>query len=93
MCYQRAQRILDIFDHAQHAEAIDDIALCRPTSDRQAEIAMAARKPEVVISHERNEIAAKSQRLSHIFGHSRLNGTNPNIVRCRLTPANSNGGM
>src|SRR5208282_1760632 len=41
----RFQRILDIFDHAQHAEAIDNIVRYRPTSDRQPEIAMSANKP------------------------------------------------
>ena len=38
----RFQRILDIFDYAQHAGAIDNVVRCRPTSDRQPEIAMAA---------------------------------------------------
>ena len=38
----RFQRILDIFDHAQHAEAIANIVRCRPTSDLHPEIAMAA---------------------------------------------------
>ena len=33
---------------------------------RQPEIAMAASKPEVTITHERNEISAKFQRLLHI---------------------------
>ena len=75
------QRILDIFDHAQHAGAIDNIALCRPTSDRQAEIAMAVKKPEVVISQECNEIAAKSQRLPHIFGDGGFNGAIADVSR------------
>src|SRR5208282_3389211 len=61
------QRILDIFDQAQHGGAISNIARCRPTSGRQPEIAMAARKPEVVITQERNEIGAKSQRLHQYF--------------------------
>ena len=38
----RFQRILDIFDHTLHAVAIANIVRCRPTSDRQPEIAMAA---------------------------------------------------
>ena len=38
----RFQRMLDIFDHAQHAGAITNIVLCRPTYDQQLEIAMAA---------------------------------------------------
>ena len=41
----RFQWILDIFDHAQHAEAIANIVRYRPTSDRQPEIAMSANKP------------------------------------------------
>src|SRR5208282_4987185 len=41
----RFQRIFDIFDHAQHAEAIANIVRYRPTFDRQPEIAMAANKP------------------------------------------------
>ena len=41
----RFQRILDIFDHAQHAGAISNIVRYRLTSDRQPEIAMAAKKP------------------------------------------------
>ena len=40
----RFQRILDIFDNAQHAGAISNIVRCRPTSDRQPERAMAANK-------------------------------------------------
>ena len=36
------QRILDIFHHAQHARAIANIVRCRPTSDQQPELAMAA---------------------------------------------------
>ena len=63
----RFQRILDIFDHAQHAEAISDIVRCRPTFSRQPEIAMAACKPEVDITQERNEMAAKFQRLLPTF--------------------------
>ena len=55
----RFQRILDIFDHAQHGGAISNIVLCRPTTGNT----MAACKPEVVITQQRNEIAAKSQRL------------------------------
>ena len=35
----RFQRILDIFDHALHAGAITNIVRCRPTYDRQPEIA------------------------------------------------------
>jgi hypothetical protein len=49
--------------------SIANIVRCRPTSDRQPEIAMAASKTEVVISQERNDIAAKYQRPPHIFGH------------------------
>ena len=63
----RFQRILDIFDHAQHGGAISNIVRCRTTSSRQPEIAMADYKPEVVITHDRNEIAAKSQRLAQHF--------------------------
>ena len=63
----RFQRILYIFDHAQHAGAISDIVRYRPTSSRQPHIVMAAYKPEVVIIQERNEIEAKSQRLSQHF--------------------------
>ena len=58
----RFQRILYIFDHAQHAEDISDIVQCRPTFSRQPEIVMASYKPEVVLTQERNEIEAKSQR-------------------------------
>src|SRR5208282_2571229 len=43
--WERIQRLQDIFDHAQHAEAISNIVRYRPTSDRQTEIAMAANKP------------------------------------------------
>ena len=32
--FARFQRILDIFDHAQHVEAVTNIVRCRPTSDR-----------------------------------------------------------
>src|SRR5208282_4499683 len=60
-------RILDIFDHAQHAGAISDIVRCRPTFSRQPEVAMEAYKPEVVITQERNEIEAKFQRLHQHF--------------------------
>ena len=81
----RIQRILDIFDHAQHGGAISNIARCRPTSDRQPEITKAAYKPEVVITQERNEIEAKSRRLPNIFDHVRLTETGPDIVRCRPT--------
>src|SRR5208282_4850730 len=63
----RFQRIQDIFDNAQHARAISNIVQCRPTSGRQSEIAMAKCKPEVVITQERNEIEAKSQRLHQYF--------------------------
>ena len=87
------QRILDIFDQVQHVGDIDNIVRCRPTSSRQPEIAMAACKPEVVITQERNEIAAKSQRLPNIFDYDRLTGTGPDIVRCRPTNGNSNGGQ
>ena len=52
----RFQRILDIFDHAQHGGAMSNIVRCRPTSSRQPEIAMATYKPEVDITQERNEI-------------------------------------
>ena len=52
---------------------------------RQPEIEMVACKPEVVKTQEWNEIAAKSPRLPHIFGHGRLIGTGPDIVRCRPT--------
>ena len=38
----RFQRILNIFDRAQHIGAIVNIAQCRPTSKRQPEIAIAA---------------------------------------------------
>jgi hypothetical protein len=41
----RFQRILDIFDHARHTEAIANFARYRPTSDRLPEIAMLAIKP------------------------------------------------
>ena len=41
----RFQRILFIFDHAQHIEAIANIVRYRPTSDRLPEIALAANKP------------------------------------------------
>jgi hypothetical protein len=40
---------------------------------------MAASKSEVVITHEHNEIAAKFQRLPHIFGHCRLAETVPTL--------------
>src|SRR5271157_1321168 len=63
----RFQRITYVFDHAQHAGAISNIVQCRPTSGRQPEIAMATCKPEVVITQERNEIEAKSQRLHQFF--------------------------
>ena len=33
----RFQRILDIFDHVQHAGDINKIVRCRPTFDRQPE--------------------------------------------------------
>src|SRR5208282_2595874 len=89
----RFQRILDIFDHAQHARAISNIVRCRPTFSRQPEIAMAAHKPEEVITRERHEISARSQSLPYIFGHARLIGTGPDIVRCRPTSGNSNGGL
>ena len=35
------QRILENLDHAQHAGAIANIVRCRPTYDRQPDIAMA----------------------------------------------------
>ena len=64
---------------------------------RQQEIAVAASKPEIVMTHERNEISAKFQRLratyTNIFEHARHNLTGSNIVRCRPTPGNSNGGQ
>ena len=36
----RFQRILDIYDHAQHAGAISNIVRCWPTFSRQPEIEM-----------------------------------------------------
>ena len=81
----RFQRILDIFDQAQHAVAISNIDRCPPTFSRQPVIAMAACKPEVIITQERNEIEAKSQRLPNIFDHGRLTGNGPDIVQCRPT--------
>ena len=68
----RFQRILDIFDHAQHAGAISDIVQCRLTFSRQPEITMAACKPEVVITRKRNEISAIFQRILYIFDHAQL---------------------
>src|SRR5208282_2998990 len=59
----RFQRILYIFDYAQHARAISNIARCRPTFSQQPEIAMGAHKPEVVITRKRHEISARFQRL------------------------------
>src|SRR5208282_2797706 len=79
----RFQRIVDIFDHAQHARANSNIVRCRPTFSRQPKIAMAVHKPEVVITRERHEISARSQSLPHIFGHARLIGTGLDSVRCR----------
>src|SRR5208282_3065055 len=35
------------------------------------------------VSQERNELAAKFQRLPHIFGHGRLTGTSLDIMRFR----------
>ena len=62
----RFQRILDIFDDAQHAGAISDIVRCRPTSGNS----MAAYKPEVVITQEQYEISARFQRILYIFDHA-----------------------
>ena len=45
------------------------------------------------VSHERNEFAVKFQRLPPHFGHGRLTGTSPEIVRCRPATGNSNGGQ
>ena len=73
----------------------DSLKLVPTFSDvgRQPDIAMAAYKPEEVITQERIEIATKFQTLSHIFGHARLIRTGPDIVRCRPTTENSNGGQ
>ena len=48
----RFQRILYIFNHAKHAGATSDIVQYRRTFSRQPEIAMAAYKPEVVITQD-----------------------------------------
>ena len=77
----RCQRILDIFDQAQHGGAISNIARCRPTSGRQPEIAMAACKPEVVITQERSEISARFQRILYIIDHAKHAGATSDIVR------------
>src|SRR5208282_1550106 len=73
----------------------DSLELAPTLSDvgRHPKIAMAAYKPEVVITRERHDKSARFQRLLHIFGHARLNGTGPDIVRCRPTSGNSNGGQ
>ena len=54
---------------------------------RRPEITMAASKPEVVITYERNEISAKFQRLPHIFGHVLLTETGLDTARRRATTA------
>ena len=45
----------------------------------------------ISVSRERNELAAKYQRLPHIFDYGRLTGTGHDIVRCRPTTGNRNG--
>src|SRR5208282_2243169 len=77
----RFQRILYIFDHAQHAGAISDIDQCRPTFSRQPEIALSAYKPEAVITLERYEISARFQRILYIFDHAQHAGAISDIVR------------
>jgi len=47
----------------------------------------------ISVSQERNELAAKFQRLPHIFDHGRHTGTSLDTVRCRPTTGNSNGGL
>src|SRR5208282_1183666 len=47
----------------------------------------------ISVSQERNELAAKCQRLPHLFGHGRLTGTSLDIARCRPITGNSNGGL
>ena len=77
----RFQRILYIFEHAQHGGAISNIGRCRPTSRRQPEIAIAACKSEVVITQERYEISARFQRILDIFDHAQHAEAVANIVR------------
>src|SRR5208282_4382123 len=52
---------------------------------RHPEIAMAAYKPEVVITRERHEISARFQRIQYVFDHAQHARAISNIVRCRTT--------
>ena len=71
----------------------DSLELVMTLSDvgQQPELAMAANKPEVVITQERYEISARIQRILDIFDHAQYAEAISNIVRCRLTTGNSNG--
>src|SRR5208282_1770973 len=65
----------------------DSLELVPTLSDvgRHPEIAMAAYKPEVVITRERHEISARFQRILHVFDHAQHTGAISNIVRCWTT--------
>ena len=52
---------------------------------RQREIAMAANKPEVVITLERFEISKIFQLILDLFDHAQHAGAISDIVRCRPT--------
>ena len=73
----------------------DSLELVLTLSDvgQQPEIAMAAYKPEVVITQVRHEISTSFQWITYIFDHAQHAGTISNIVRCRPTTGNSNGGQ
>src|SRR5208282_129459 len=81
----KSQRLHQYFRPCRLTETGPDIVRCRTTSGRQPKIAMAAYKPKVVITQERNEIEAKSQRLHQYFRPCRITETGPDIVRCRTT--------
>ena len=65
----------------------DSLELVPTLSDvgRQPEIAMAAYKPEVVITQEWYEISARFQRILDIFDHAQQTEAIANIVRYRPT--------
>src|SRR5208282_5646812 len=83
MRYQRNLKgYTNIFDHGRLTGTGPDIVRCRPTSGRQPEIAMAACKPEVVITREQYVISARYQRILDIFGQVQHGGAISNIARC-----------
>ena len=69
----------------------DSLELVPTLSDvgRQPEIAMAAYKPEVVITQERYEISARIQRILDIFDHAQHARAIGSIVRFDRHPTDN----